>query len=384
MNVCSRRLRQVLVCVGAAALLSGVSGAARATHGPDARLDIVATPVSVTRSTASLTTFASYRLTITSLDHDRLKKFSFKGTVTTEGSTEKATLFSADGASCTLSDAGALQCAIPGELTSYGKTLTFIVTLKTPVAGDAIKVTGKATFFEYGCDWDYTPVATASTALTAPDPNALSTFVPASPTTSTTLFSGTNTQSGVAGAIPIVDSKTNDPFTTTVIVPAGSPATTASVIERDLAESCSANPRCFETKLTMPGSFDFLTIILRRDKTTLMSSKGHGHSGQGNGHDKARGNGHDDDDDGRYSGQSSIDNAIVKYFPDDDPMNPNRFIIVPNCSVVPGGLPTPKNPCIASRKAYPTKSTSKTPVPAGLEGDWEFVIHALDNGRYVN
>ena len=23
-------------------------------------------------------------------------------------------------------------------------------------------------------------------------------------------------------------------------------------------------------------------------------------------------------------------------------------------------------------------------VPAGLEGDWEFVIHAIDNGRYVN
>jgi hypothetical protein len=383
MNELSRRLWRVTMCAGAALAMWGAATAAHSTYGPDAQLDIAATPASVTRSSATLPTYASYRMTITSRDHHRLKMFSFKGTVTTLGTTDKATLFASDGAACTLSEAGALQCAIPGELTSYGKTLTFSVTLKVPAAGDAIQVSGKATFREYGCDWDYTPVASATTALTAPDPNAVSTYVPTSPSAATTLYSGSNTQSGVPGAIPVVDSKTDDPFTTTVIVPADSPATTATVIERDLAESCSANPRCFESKLTMPGTFDFLTIILRRDRTTLMSSKGHGHSGHGHGHDKGRGQGHDDDD-GRYSGQSSIDNAIVKYFPDDDPGNPDRFIIVPNCSVVPGGLPTPKNPCIASRKAYPKKGSHKTPVPAGLEGDWEFVIHAVDNGRYVN
>jgi hypothetical protein len=383
MDKLTRHLWRAMVCAGAVIAVLGAVPSAHATYGPNARLDIEATPASVTRSSATLPTYASYRMTITSLDHDRLKKFSFKGTVTTAGATEKATLFAADGAACTLSDAGALKCAIPGELPSYGKTLTFSVTLKVPAAGEAIQVSGKATYYEHWCDWDYTPVASATTTLTAPDPNAVSTYVPASPNATTTLYSGSNTQSGVTGAIPIVDSKTNDPFTTTVIVPAGSPATTAAVTERDLPESCSANPRCFESKLTMPGTFDFLTIILRRDKTTLMSSKGHGHHGHGQGHDKGHGHGHDDDD-GRYSGQSSIDNAIVKYFPDDDPAHPERFIIVPNCSVVPGGLPTPKNPCIASRKAYPKKDSHKTPVPAGLEGDWEFVIHAVDNGRYVN
>ena len=387
MNQFSLRVGRVIARVGAAAAVAGLLGAAtsaQATYGPDARLDIVATPASVTRSTSALSTYASYKLTITSLDRDRLKKFSFKGTVSVEGATEKATLFGAEGASCTLSEAGALHCDIPGELKYYGKTLSFTVTLKTPTAGAAIKLSGKSTFFEYWCDWDYTNVATATTALTAPDPNALSTFVPASATTATTLFSGTNVQSGVAGAIPIVDNSINDPFTTTVIVPAGSASTTATVLERDLQESCSANPRCFEAKLTMPGTFSFLTIILRRDKTTLMSSGGgHGHSGHGNGHDKGRGNGHDDDD--RYSGQSSIDNAIIRYYPDDDASNPDRFIIVPNCSVVPGGVPTAKNPCIASRKAYPMPKKGKpSGVPAGLEGDWEFVIHAIDNGRYVN
>ena len=74
--------------VGAAAAVAVLLGAvtsALATYGPEARLDIVATPASVTRSTSALSTYASYKLTITSLDHDRLKKFSFKGTVTRRG-----------------------------------------------------------------------------------------------------------------------------------------------------------------------------------------------------------------------------------------------------------------------------------------------------------
>jgi hypothetical protein len=359
-------------------------------YGPSARLDIVATPPSVTRSMPALPTYARYDLTITSLDRDRLKKFFFKGTVAVQGlpagSTEQATLFSSDGASCTLSAAGALECAVPGELAYRGQSLTFSVTLKTPAAGSAIALAGKAYFFEYCCDWKRTESASASTELEAPDPNQFSSYVPASPTP-TTLFSGANTQSGVVGAIPVVNSTAvpplNDPFTTTIVVPAGSAASVANVAERELAQSCSANPRCFETNLRLPGSFSFLKIILRRDKTTLLSSSHHHPGGHSHHDDGKHGKGHDRDDD-RYSGQSSIDNAIVRYYPDDDPANPERFIIVPNCSVVPGGLPTPKNPCIASRKAYPKKSSYWSPVPAGLEGDWEFVIHALDNGRYVN
>lgn len=391
MNVLARHFGRLMVrAVALAALGLALGTSAHATYGPSAKLDIVAVPESVTRSSAALPTFASYNLTITSLDPDRLKKFSFKGTVAVQGSTEAATLFSAEGATCTLSAAGALECEVPGELHHYGQTLGFTVTLKTPTAGTAIVVTGKAVFFEWCCHWKVTPSANALTALTEPDPNAFSSFVPASQTAPTTLFSGSNTQNGVIGAIPIVDSKAvppiNDPFTTTVIVPLGSASTTASVAERELLQSCSANPRCFESQLVIPGSFDFLTIILRRDKTTLMSSgkpRGHGHHDgkhHGKGHDR-----NDDDDDDRHSGQSSIDNAIVKYFPDDDPANPDKFIIVPNCSVVPGGLPTAKNPCIASRKAYPVPKKGKpSSVPAGLQGDWEFVIHALDNGRYVN
>jgi len=366
-----------------------------AATGLDVRLDIVATPTSVTRSSDQLATYASYGFTLKSLEHDRFSKFKFKGTVAVAGlpaGIAGPTLLSADGATCSL-DAGVLECSVPGELKECDATLTFTVTLKTPVGGTGVTVSGKTTFLEHYYKWENTNVATASTALTEPNPDSLSTFVPASATAATTLFSGTNTEGGVVGAIPIVDTKAvppiNDPFTTTVIVPAGSAATTASLAEQELAASCSANPRCFESKLTIPGSFDFLTIILRRDRTTLMMSKppkNHGHdSAPGKGHDKGNGRGHDDDDDdGRYSGQSAIDQAIVKYFPDDDPANPDKFIIVPNCSVVPGGVPTPKHPCIQSRKAYPTKSSSKTPVPAGLEGDRELVILAADNGRYSN
>jgi hypothetical protein len=389
-----RALARFAAGIGASAALA-MAAPAFATGGPSVRLDIVAVPASVTHSTEALPTFASYRMTITSLDHDRLKKLSFKGTVRLQGlppgSNEVATLFGADGATCTLSPAGALECAVPGELRYRGESATFTVTLNTPAAGSGIAVSGNAVVFEYCCHWKQSETASTTTTLTAPDPDSFSTFVPASATTPTALYSGTRTLSGVVGAIPIVDPKAtppiDDPFTTTVIVPAGSAATTASVAERELAQSCSANPRCFESDLKVPGSFDFLTIILRRDRTTLISSSGHGHSGHGKGHDKGRGHGHDDDDDRRHSGQSAIDNAIVKYFPDDDPAQPDRFIIVLDCSVVPGGVPTSKNPCIASRKAYPVPKKGhhqKIPALTGLEGDWEFVIHALDNGRFQN
>ena len=380
MSALSRGFTGCVARAGALAALALAVALPAAAHGPDARLDIVATPTSVTRSSVSLATYASYRMTITSLERERFNQFKFKGTVAVEGlpagSTAATTLFGVDGASCALAS-GVLECTVPGELVDCGQTLSFSVTLKTPDAGTGITVTGKSTFVEHYRQWAATNTASAATALSEPSPDSVSSYVPASASAATTLFSGTNTQSGVVGAIPIVDTKAvppiNDPFTTTVIVPAGSAATTATVTESEVLTSCSANPRCFQSKLTIPGSFDFLTIILRRDRTTLMSSK----PPKGKGHD-------DDDDDGRHSGQSSIDNAIVKYFPDDDPSNPDRFIIVPNCSVVPGGVPTPKNPCIASRKAYPKKSTGKNPVPPGLEGDWEFVILATDNGRYTN
>ena len=378
----SKRCQAAWGRIGAAmAVLCALSAPASAHYRLDVRLDIAATPASVTRSTATLGTFASYRFTLTSLERSRFDHCTFKGTVVTSGlpagSTAAATLFDVSGASCTLSN-GVLECAIPGALNECDQSLSFTVTLKTPTAGTGISVSGTSAFVEHYYVRESTNTASAATTLTEPSPDSLSTYVPASATQATTLFSGTNTVSGVVGAIPIVDPKAvppiNDPFTTTVIVPAGSAATTATVAESEVLASCSANPRCFQSKLTIPGTFDFLKIILRRDKTTLMTSR-------------PKGNGHDDDDcddDDRYGGQSAIDNAIVKYFPDDDPSNPDKFIIVPNCSIVPGGLPMSKHPCIESRKAYPKKSSHKSPVPAGLEGDWEFVIRALDNGRYTN
>jgi hypothetical protein len=352
--------------VGACGMLAA-AGSASATWGPSARLDIVAVPASVTHSTAALPTYASYRLTITSLDRDRLKKLGFKGTVAVQGlppgSPTGVTLLGSEAATCSLTPAGALQCDVPGELSQRGRSVSFTVTLKAPSAGSALVLSGKALFFEHCCHWKQTHPASAATELLAPDPDAFSSFVPTPQTVPAALYSGTRTLTGVVGAIPVVDRNAvppiDDPFTTTVVVPVGSAATTASVVEREIAQSCSANPRCFESRVTMPGRFDFLRIILRRDRTTLIA-------------------------DPRYNGQSAIDNAIVKYFPDDDPNDPDKFIILLNCSVVPGGVPTPKNPCIASRLAFPVPTGQPASSPTGLEGDWEFVIHALDNGRYTN
>jgi hypothetical protein len=287
------------------------------------------------------------------------------------GSTEAASFLAASNASCGPSGASAIECTVPGELTATGQSLSFTVTFKTPGAGTGMALTGTSVMIETHLDngatfFETTAAATSTTALTEPDPNAVSTFVPTSTTTAATLFTGVNTAAGVSGAIPIVKLSAippiNDPFTTTVIVPPNSAATTANVVESEAAGSCGTNPRCFQSQLTVPGSFAFLTIILRRDVTTLLSSSRRDH-----------------DDDDRHSGQSAIDSSIVYYTPDGSTaLNP-----VPNCST-DATLPRSHEPCVFSRKAYPKRSTARNPVPAGLEGDWEYVIHALDNGRYTN
>ena len=65
------------------------------------------------------------------------------------------------------------------------------------------------------------------------------------------------------------------------------------------------------------------------------------------------------------------------------PADTGLGLIVPACSSDPT-LPRSKEPCIESRTAYPTRNSKKTPVAAGFEGDWEFVIKAFDNGKYAN
>jgi hypothetical protein len=67
-------------------------------------------------------------------------------------------------------------------------------------------------------------------------------------------------------------------------------------------------------------------------------------------------------------------------------LDTDPFQIVADCTDTSNGnLPQPGKPCEdrTQRKAYPSKNRPKDPpVPAGFEGDWQFVIYAVDNGKY--
>jgi hypothetical protein len=309
----------------------------------------------VTQSTAAQQTYATYQVTVTKQDtpdgqHGSLR---FQGAVNVAGlpagSSETATLFSASGATCSATDPSSVECSIPGVLTATGQTVSFSVTFQTPTAGTSITLSGQtlATESSYGNTYyEVTGPASATTALTVPDPNTVSTYVPSTTTSQVTLYTG------IDGGIATPD----DPWTTTLVIPPGNPATTTSVIETISPQTCAADLlNCSRTALTMPGSFTGLQIILRRDASTI----------------------------GR---RAKIGSAKIFY---DSPAHPDPRITYPlqllSCSdTTYGTLPQSGIPCIAKRTDYPDKSSKKHPVPAGFEGDWEFVIHAIDNGRYVN
>jgi hypothetical protein len=320
----------------------------------DLHTDIAAVPPSVTQSTAALATYATYTVTVTKKDapdgqHGQLR---FQGSTSVAdlpaGSTESATLVSFSGAHCSSVGSSTIDCDIDGTLNATGQTVSFSVTFKTPSAGTSITLGGQtlATESSFGNTYfEVTDSASATTVLTVPDPNKVSTYVPTT-TTKTTFYTG------IHGGTATQD----DTWTTTVVVPPASQATTASVAETVSAVTCAANLlTCSTSALAIPGTFANLTIILRRDATTI-----------------AR--------------HAKISSAKIFY---DNPAHADPRVAYP-LQVLPcndttyGPLPQSGIPCIASRKDYPDRSSRKQPVPAGFEGDWEFVIFAIDNGRFTN
>jgi hypothetical protein len=110
---------------------------------------------------------------------------------------------------------------------------------------------------------------------------------------------------------------------------------------------------CSFSNLDIPGTFaDKLTIYLRRDYTTLANPN-----------------------------KNEIGSAEIRYVPDAGHEAPNVLypLLVPPCSdTTYGTLPLSGIPCIKLRTRY------KSNAPAAWALDWEFMILAIDNGRYIN
>jgi hypothetical protein len=303
--------------------------------------------ISLTRTDSTFKSFIAYEVTVKNDTGNVTNQVVFAGKFA--GDTAGLKIFGTAPAPCNYTDATlTLTCNI-GQLRAntdpVGSVAHFVVVFQTPTAGTQLDFNWGTTYSSGNSpystpsivnDTNGTTYAKLITATSSEIATSFNTYVPAG--TSFTFFTGTTGKA----------SSTNDNrWTTTVTIPATDP-TTANVAQSQDQQSCSPDLlTCNVSTLTIPGQFASLTITLRRDASTIKSG-------------------------------AKIQNAVITYSkipfgqPGYDPHD------VPLCSNVPGGVPTLGNPCMDAPKAYTKKNTSD---PEFL-GDWEFVIHALDNGSY--
>ena len=328
---------------------------------------VEAVPGTVTLARAGVVTSASYLVTITNNSYDDKYRVRFSGATTVlSGAVGAAAPFSlgdfviATGTvACTVAGS-TLDCPTIGTagVLPRGAKASFYAVVSVPTTGTDIAFNWTAQYCEIDDDHYYSSsscehagskTGIAQTVLGTPVPNQVVSFVPKA---GSTLFTGDNAVATVA-----------DPFTTRVtVVPSANTALTASVVEDDNGgNSCSAtSAQCFGSALAIPnasfgnGLSSLLVITLRRDKSTIPSGKG------------------------EHESKANIKNAIVYY--QQVPTVGGGGTPVRSCLV--NGIYTPPvsgAPCIRTRLAYTKKNA---PAPEFI-GDWEFIIEAFDNGRFI-
>lgn len=349
-----RKPLAVLAALAASALLCGPAMAGN----PLVAVTVTAIPTTVTFSrpalTRPLTTYAAYEISVANNSTNTLNNVRFTGATSVQlGSpvARSAPFRESIGAACSATDATltSITCAI-GQLRGGGGSIKFIAIFDSPAIVDVLKPCPAAscdqinfatrTFYSEGgndsggaAHTDTTDLS-VSTELGTPTTTVVRSFVPSG---------GGQFFTGIDG-VPRAGSPGSpaDLWTTTVSVPSLADKG-AEVMESVNLEACSSDvTACFFSDVTIPGTFAGLVITLRRDASTI--AKG-----------------------------AKIANAAIFY----RHLSTGTFAAVQACSITGG--PQPGVPCIAARTEY-TKRNAPTPE---LIGDWEFVIHAVDNGRFA-
>ena len=328
------------------------------TLAPTTPLDPVTNLPTITQSTSNVVTYASFHVKLTHYANpETVGPITVKLTTTASAPAAivGSSLPTSGNATCAAPNSTGMVCTI-GTMSNPGETVEFDVTVTAPISGTQLSLNANTSWLEDGDpvpDVDTTTHA-ASVALASPDPNKLSSFVPVS-SASTTLFPSLACVTGPYKGCAATPSQT---WTTTVEIPPLSQTTTAQILQSIVPGGCASNMlTCSSSTLTIPGT-NFspqLVITLRRDGSTIKGG--------------------------------NIKHAIILY---DAPAHPAPNIVypleVPDCTdTTYGTLPQSGIPCIQARTAYAKKTLpNKPPVPAGFEDDWEFVIWAVDNGRFTN
>jgi hypothetical protein len=301
-------------------------------------LDVTVTPVlpQVSISVPPRLSYAQYTVTITNNTNSNISGLSFFGLATGVPSNAIATFKEASITCVSAPAQWDIRCDF-GPVAKH-TAVHFTVTYIAPTSGDQLRLAW-ALYDSTG----FPASETAASYVNLVDQTAAdiaTRFETIVPSTGGTFYTGT---AGGSSTIPGSAPTKLDPFTTTVIIPSSSSSTTASVAEAVLASSCSANySQCYESNVTIPGTFAHLTIYLRIDSTRLTPF-------------------------------SNLANAVIYY----QHSTSTAQIGLQNCG--PSG-PSSGVPCIESRQKY---TAANAPTPE-WKGDWEFKIQALDNGRYIN
>lgn len=299
-----------------------------------------------------LDTYIAYKVKVQNKSAKTLTQIRFTGAAVVYDPSSSvpapvATFFSSSTVAC-VADASAtsIDCNV-GTLKPY-RARYFNVVYKLPTMGAQLDLNWSSSFTVAAsptvaapASFVPNPSGTAYARLitqTAEEvKSSVTTYVPIAPT-------AFKVNTGTVGAV----ATTADPWTTTVIVPPATFATTARIRETEAAVFPCVPGACFDSQLTIPGTFDALQIFLRRDASTIPPG-------------------------------FRASDVVVYYIADGGP-NAGVPIVVQKCdATVPAG-PAPHVPCIVAIRRY-TEETS--PTPEWLR-DKEIEIRALDNGRYIN
>jgi len=351
----SSRFRSIPGCSGLlaiAALAVGCAGTALAANA-DVQVTVSPIPTAVSVKRDGLTTYAAYQVTVQSSTTNVINQAVFAASANVVGGTSGDAapyVQTVPAASCLPgATTSSVQCAI-GQLRGVsdpvGSKASFVVIFKAPGSGSELDLNWTFTYSN-GNSPNSTPSTILSfsgttatqlvTSLTADQRVGFTSYFPTTGGAFFTAFSQANVVGGVATA--------SANWTTTVLIPNQVTPNTVTVVQSDSLQSCSADVTvCKQSDITIPNqTFNGLTFILRRDASTIKPG-------------------------------AKIANAVIYY-----QHLPTLAPVPVHACAITGG-PQPGAPCMASSTAY-TKKNAPTP---DFIGDWEFVISAVDNGRFTN
>lgn len=349
LNFKSKALFAALLACGVTSALAGAGVVNTSVSSLQDAVTYSTTGSTVKPVKPALTTYVGYKVDISSdaANTNTINNIYFEASTSVTDGAELATFSSAEGATCTPTNATetAVRCVI-GQLTAGAAYPTVVLFFKAPVkvvndvadgeTEDRVVLTG-TTYYAEGTGGPNSP----------PD-NSVNGWLPAGYPVTLGTASATLVKSGVpkAGGTFFTgdgSSTSSDPFTTSVSVPPAAAYTKALIFEEPLATNCTNFVACWTSEITIDGTFSpYLTIVLRQDASNIKPG-------------------------------IKIGSTVIWYTGAD-----NNTVQVGDCS----NATTPRTdglPCVAGRKHYKNKTVDGwTP---DLDGDFEWTLINTKNGR---